>query len=111
MPPSDDLDLDKRRSPRQPRAIPCELRIEGRQYVGIVKNVSSGGLSVQTSAEADPGIPVLVVIAPANDQLEVRVRGRVLRIDREGPEATMAIAVSDAGALARLLLGQSRSPR
>jgi hypothetical protein len=105
-----ELELDKRRFPRHPRRIPCELWIEGIQYTGIVKDVSSGGLLVRTHAEAAPGTAIIVIIAPANGQPDIRVSGRVLRLNREqtlGTEAVsaMAIELAQVGALSRLLLG------
>jgi PilZ domain-containing protein len=103
--------IDKRRHPRHPRRIPCELWIRGTRYTGIVKDVSSAGLFVQTRAQAGPGTALTLVIPPGNERTEIRVDGCVVRTDRVRARLAMqaaagiGIAVA-AGALEPLLRAQ-----
>ena len=40
---------------RKKRRLPCRLTFEGRQYSGLVIDVSPSGLFIQTSAKVKPG--------------------------------------------------------
>jgi Tfp pilus assembly protein PilZ len=102
---------DKRRHTRHPRRIPCELWIADKRYTGIVKDVSSGGLFVQTRAQAGPGTAITIVIAPGDEHDEIRVSGRVVRTDRMRARLAMQAAggigiVVAAGVLERLIRAQ-----
>ena len=101
--------IDKRRDPRHPRRIPCEIWIQGVRTGGIVKDVSRGGLFIHTRARAIPGTALTVAIAPGDGRTEIRFRGRVVRAERIRAHLAMqsaagiAIEVLDPGALGRLL--------
>jgi hypothetical protein len=100
---------DRRRYPRLVRRIPCELYISGKRHSGLVQNISSGGLFVQTRADAPPGAPITIVFAPGRERTEIRVTGRVMRNERIQADPAMqsalgiAVEVLDPGALDRLL--------
>ena len=100
---------DQRRYPRHARRIPCEIWIRGVRHTGIVKDVSSGGLFVQTRAKAVPGTELTVVISPGTGRTEIRLTGRVARTDRVGAHLAMqsaaglGIEAAQVGALGRLI--------
>jgi len=102
---------DKRRDPRHPRRIPCELWIGDKRHTGIVKDVSRSGLFVQTRVQAPPGTVLTVVIPSGNESDEIRVSGRVVRTDRMRARLAIqaaggiGIAVA-AGALEQLIRAQ-----
>ena len=101
--------VDKRRNPRHGRRITCELWIKGVRHTGIVKDISRGGLFVQTRATAPRGTELTLVIAAGEGHTEIRVAGRVARSDRIRAQlsvqsvAGMGIEVMQPGALGRLL--------
>jgi hypothetical protein len=100
---------DKRRSPRHPRQIPCDLWIRGTRHTGSVKDVSRAGLFVRTSAKAAPGTAITLVFAPARGRTEIRVAGRVVRCEKIQPhpaaesDGGIAVEVTEPGALGRLI--------
>jgi hypothetical protein len=99
---------DKRRAPRHPRRIPCELWIRGARHIGTVKDVSRAGLFVETNAKAAPGTAVTLVFGAARGRTEIRVAGRVARIEKVAPEAAtegigIGVEVTEPGALGRLI--------
>ena len=104
---------DKRRWPRHARRIACEIWIRGVRYTGIVKDVSSGGLFVQTRAKATLGTELTVVIPPSGGRTEIRLTGRVARTDRMRAHlatqsaAGLGIQAEQIGALG-LLIGDPR---
>jgi hypothetical protein len=67
--------------------------------MGIVRDVSLGGLFVYTRASARTGTPITVVIAPDARRAEVRVNGTVVRVDAGG----IGIEVVQIGALGDLI--------
>lgn len=73
---------DKRRHERHAHRIPCELFVRGTRHTGIVKDISSSGLFVQTRARPSPGTVLTVVFPAAPGRTEIRVAGRVARSDR-----------------------------
>jgi hypothetical protein len=87
--------MDKRRKPRVPRRLSCELWIAGKRQSGIVRDVSEFGLYVQTRVKAGPGEAIELVFAASGEQPEVRVHTRVARSDR----LSAHFATSGAGGL------------
>jgi hypothetical protein len=100
---------DQRRYPRLARRIPCEIYVRGKRHDGLVKNISRGGLFVQTGADAPPGTPITLVFAPGRGRTEIRVTGRVMHNERLQADPAMqsalgiGVEVTDPGALGRLL--------
>jgi hypothetical protein len=100
---------DQRRYLRLVRRIPCELYIRGQRYSGLVKNISIGGLFVETHADAPPGTPITLVLAPGRGRTEIRVDGRVMRNERiqadPAVQSTLGVGVEviEPGALGRVL--------
>ena len=74
--------MEKRKKPRQPRRLSCELWIAGKRHSGFVRDVSEGGLYVQTRARATAGSEVEIVFAAEGARPELRVIARVARLDR-----------------------------
>ena len=101
---------EQRRNPRQVRRIPCELFLRGVRHSAVVKDISRGGVFVQTAAKAAVGTPVTLVVAPAAGRTEIRVAGRIVRADpgsAQSPdqEGTIGIGIEvmETGSLGRLL--------
>ena len=87
--------MDKRRKPRQQRRLSCELWIAGKRHSGIVRDVSELGLYVQTRVRAAAGDELELVFPAEGERAELRVRARVVRLDR----LTAHFATSGAGGL------------
>jgi Tfp pilus assembly protein PilZ len=99
---------DKRKAPRQARKISCELWVRGTRHPGVVKDISSGGLFLQTEAKAAPGTAVTLVFHAGKSWTEIRVAGRVVRADRVQPQLAekhggIGIEVTQPGGLGRVL--------
>jgi Tfp pilus assembly protein PilZ len=92
---ADPTHVDKRRKPRQQRRLSCELHLAGKRHTGIVRDVSEIGIYVQTRAKAAAGERIELVFAASGAQQEVRVKTRVVRLDR----LTAHFATSGAGGL------------
>jgi Tfp pilus assembly protein PilZ len=101
--------IDKRRHRRHVRRIRCELFIRGTRYGGIVKDVSRGGVFVNTRAKASIGTAITIVIPPGEGRTEIRFTGRVVRSDRVSARLAMqsaagiGVEVLELGALGRLI--------
>ena len=52
--------LERRDQPRMRRELPCTLLVEERRHRGLVRDVSTGGLFVQTSGDLPPGSEAIV---------------------------------------------------
>jgi hypothetical protein len=48
--------------PRYRRRVPCRMHLGERNYAGVVLNLSGTGLFVQTSASAQPGDPIELML-------------------------------------------------
>ena len=107
--PGPESAIEKRGNPRDARRIPCEVWIQGTRRLGIVKDVSRGGVFVQTHATASPGTAVTIVIAASQGRTEIRIPGCVARSDLIQAHLAMqsvgglGIEVIQPGALGRLL--------
>lgn len=72
--------MERRRQPRQPRRLPCELWLEGVRHTGIVRDVSEGGLFVQTRLRCNAGTELEIAFAPnGTSSPELRLAVRVAR--------------------------------
>ena len=82
--------MDRRRSTRRKRRIPCEFQHRGHRYRGIAVNISPSGLFIQTNATLDSGVDLEVVFL--GDRLPgLSVRGTVVR--RRAPPAALASVI------------------
>lgn len=77
--------MDKRSAPRHKRRMTCELRYDGRKASGIVLDLSSSGLFVQTSARPAPGTVLHLMLEARGDAPELDLRVRVARHRRTEP--------------------------
>jgi Tfp pilus assembly protein PilZ len=96
--------VDKRRKPRQPRRLSCELWIDGKRHTGFVKDVSEDGIYVQTRVRAAVGAEVELVFAAESRRAELRVRARVARLHR----LSAHLATSGAGGLGLAVVNPPR---
>ena len=77
--------MDNRAAPRHKRRMTCELRYDGRKARGIVLDLSSSGLFVQTSARPAPGTIFHLMLEARGDTPELDLRVRVARQRRTEP--------------------------
>lgn len=77
--------MDRRAAKRIRRRLTCELRFDGRKTTGIVLNVSTSGLFIQTSARPAPGTVVEVHFSARGSSPEMDLRTRVARQKRVEP--------------------------
>lgn len=52
--------LERRDQARRRRRLPCSLLVDGRRHGGVVRDLSPGGLFVQTAAELPAGTGAIV---------------------------------------------------
>jgi hypothetical protein len=81
-------DVERRRSRRTRKRLPCDLTIAGRRHAGSVVDLSAEGLFVQTDARAPRGAAVRVRLA--------QVAGAALELDAEVAHRLLARAGSKA---------------
>ena len=74
--------VEKRRKPRQPRRLTCEIWIDGKRHSGLVRDVSEYGIYVQTRARATTKTEVELVFPAERSRAELRVHARVARLHR-----------------------------
>jgi hypothetical protein len=86
---------EKRRKPRQPRRLTCEIWIDGKRQSGLVRDVSEYGIYVQTRARATTNTEAEIVFPAEKGRAELRVRARVVRLHR----LTAHLATQGAGGL------------
>ena len=79
---------ERRREKRTRRRISCRLRLNGRDHVGIVLDVSSHGLFVQTHAKGAPGTPTQVQLGLPGSGTRLVVEATVARQRRVHPTLT-----------------------
>ena len=77
--------MDKRSAPRHKRRMTCELRYDGSKASGIVLDLSSSGLFVQTSARPAPNCIVVVHLEARGNAPVLDLRTRVARQKRVPP--------------------------
>ena len=80
------IDEDRRRAVR----VPAELRVEfkhlGRptdSYAELTKNLSAGGVFVDTTVGLELGTEVALEIAPGPGAQPIRMRAEVVRVEEE----------------------------
>jgi hypothetical protein len=70
--------MNRRGSQRIKRRIACEFDYEGHSYAGIVVDLSTEGLFLQSDTAIEPGADLSIRLRPERS-LELAVRGRVVR--------------------------------
>jgi PilZ domain len=89
-------DLNKRREPRMKKRIACALWIKGVRQHGIVLDLSSKGLFVQTSAKPSPGEAVRIELVLPGQTKPTTLMASVARV-RTVPPALLAVAQGGIG--------------
>jgi len=87
---------EKRRESRRRQRLSCRLTIAGREQSGIVVDVSSHGLFVQTKAKAAPGTPVRVQLSLPGREAPLLVEASVARLNRV-PDALAPVRTAGIG--------------
>jgi Tfp pilus assembly protein PilZ len=88
--------MDRRREARTKKRIACALLIKGVRQHGIVMDVSSKGLFVQTSAKPKPGDEVRIELTLPGQSKPTLLHATVARV-RMVPPALLAVAQGGIG--------------
>jgi hypothetical protein len=88
--------MDRRRETRTKKRIACALFIKGMRQHGIVIDVSSRGLFVQTSAKPKPGDEVRIELTLPGQSKPTLLHATVARV-RMVPPALLALAQGGLG--------------
>lgn len=93
MPPEQQEDLlkvlewgrrDQRRHSRRPSARPAVLTASSKRYQGVVRNISQGGVFIETPARISIGQEVFLSISLFSFEDPMTITGRVIRIEPMG---------------------------
>jgi hypothetical protein len=90
--------MEKRREPRMKKRLACALWIKGVRQHGIVLDLSSKGLFVQTSAKPTPGDSVRIELTLPGETRITTLMATVARV-RMVPSALLAVAQGGIGLL------------
>jgi hypothetical protein len=88
--------MNKRREPRLKKRMACALTIKGVRQHGIILDVSSKGLFVQTSAKPAPGDAVRVELTLPGKSRPTILDATVARV-RQVPPALLSVAQGGIG--------------
>ncbi len=88
--------MNKRREPRIKKRLACALWIKGVRQHGIVLDLSSKGLFVQTSAKPSPGEAVRIELVLPGQSKATSLMATVARV-RTVPPALLAVAQGGIG--------------
>jgi hypothetical protein len=55
-------ELERRAHPRVRRQLPCRVQVAGRWQTGILRDLSAGGVRVETAGGLPPGATVVVAL-------------------------------------------------
>ena len=88
--------MDRRHEPRLKKRIACALWIKGVRQHGIVLDVSSRGLFVQTSAKPAPGESVRIELTLPGEPRATTLMATVARV-RMVPPALLSVAQGGIG--------------
>jgi PilZ domain len=55
-------ELERRDHPRLRQRLPCSLLVDGKGYRGVVRDLSAGGLLLETDAQLEAGGGALVIL-------------------------------------------------
>jgi hypothetical protein len=81
---------EARRSPRRPVWLPIGIDGEGRpNRIGVSRDASLTGVLISTGSKFEVGEVVTLRIRLTNKNKEIRVRGKVVRVDTETGAAAL----------------------
>ena len=83
---------ERRNNGRKRLRIPCEIQVEERRHMGIVLDVSSTGLFVQTTALFSAGTPIRITLKETPFSPALTVEAVVARGKRVPPQLASAAA-------------------
>jgi hypothetical protein len=72
--------------PRLPCALLVDFALNGRAYLGCIRDISAGGVYIETTASLKPGqeLALCFTLAERNEYLPFKTRGRVIRAYPDG---------------------------
>jgi hypothetical protein len=88
--------MNRRREPRLKKRLACALFIKGARQHGIILDVSSRGLFVQTSAKPAPGETVRIELTLPGQARPTQLEATVARV-RTVPPALLTVAQGGIG--------------
>jgi uncharacterized protein (TIGR02266 family) len=75
--------IEKRTHPRVPLVAKVEAEAEGRTFLAVTQDISSGGMRIATANPASVGATVELTIILPDSERKIRVRG-IVRHHAEG---------------------------
>ena len=75
--------LEKRRHSRMPCSAPIEYATQDRTFRNLSRDISIGGLFVETWDSFSVGEKITVTL-PIEKQKPVKLKGKVVRVERQG---------------------------
>lgn len=99
-------DVDRRRSPRLPVELHVEFRHLGRPsdtYAEISRNLSAGGVFLDTTVVLEMGTEVALEIAPGPGTRPIRMRAEVVRVEEEPVSTGSRVTTRTRGMALRFL--------
>ena len=82
--PSEDLSLGDRNDVRKGFEKDISFSVQDRSYQAICKDISNGGLFIQTSEVFTLGQTVLLNIPFSDDSREIKVPAEIVRVSKQG---------------------------
>ncbi len=97
---------DRRKSPRLPVELHVEFRHLGRPsetYAEISRNLSTGGVFLETTVALELGTEVSLEIAPGPGTRAIRMRAEVIRVEEEPVSTGSKVTTRTRGMALRFL--------
>jgi len=79
-----DLGLGERSDPRKPYAKPVRLSVRDRTYTGLCKDISNGGIFIETDQVFQVGQIVTLIIPFSDDRRNLNVPAEIVRVSQDG---------------------------
>ena len=78
------LSKERRQHPRKPVSAFVDLVFEGRSYREFTRNISEGGVHIETSIPFSVGRQIMMTFTFPGSSNHLKISGRVLRVEDSG---------------------------
>jgi len=82
--PGRDLGLGERSDARKPYAKPVRLSVRDRTYTALCKDISNGGIFIETDQVFQVGQIVTLIIPFSDDRRNLNVPAEIVRVSQDG---------------------------
>ncbi len=86
---------DRRSAPRKPCSLSMYYTVEDTVLMGVMKNISTSGVFIETIAPVHVGQEIRMTFWPANQEEPMEAKGEVVRTAAEGVGVKFATPPSD----------------